>query len=83
MNKKPIVLVVMDGVGKTDKDLGNMVMHAYTPTLDEMMRTCPNNTIQAHGTARGSAPPMRIWATARWATTPWAAARSTRRAQSW
>ena len=53
MNKKPIVLVVMDGVGKTDKDLGNMVMHAYTPTLDEMMRTCPNNTIQAHGTAVG------------------------------
>ena len=45
MNKKPVVLVVMDGVGKTDKDLGNMVMHAYTPTLDEMMRTCPNNTI--------------------------------------
>ena len=53
MNKKPVVLVVMDGVGKTDKDLGNMVMHAYTPTLDEMMRTCPNNTIQAHGTAVG------------------------------
>ena len=53
MNKKPIVLVVMDGVGKTDKDLGNMVMHAYTPTLDEMMRTCSNNTIQAHGTAVG------------------------------
>ena len=53
MNKKPVVLVVMDGVGKTDKDLGNMVMHAYTPTLDEMMSTCPNNTIQAHGTAVG------------------------------
>lgn len=31
MNKKPIVLVVMDGVGKTDKDLGNMVMHATPP----------------------------------------------------
>ncbi len=53
MNKKPVVLVVMDGVGKTDKDLGNMVMHAYTPTLDEMMSTCPNTTIQAHGTAVG------------------------------
>ena len=37
MNKKPVVLVVMDGVGKTEKDLGNMVMHAHTPTLDEMM----------------------------------------------
>ena len=49
------MLVVMDGVGKTDKDLGggNMVLHAHTPTLDEMMRVFPNNTIQAHGTAVG------------------------------
>ena len=53
MNKKPVVLVVMDGVGKTEKDLGNMVMHAHTPTLDEMIATCPNNVIQAHGTAVG------------------------------
>ena len=55
MNKKPVVLVVMDGVGKTDKDLGggNMVLHAHTPTLDEMMRIYPNTTIQAHGTAVG------------------------------
>ena len=55
MNKKPVVLVVMDGVGKTDKDLGggNMVLHAHTPTLDEMMRIFPNNAIQAHGTAVG------------------------------
>ncbi len=49
------MLVVMDGVGKTEKDLGggNMVLHAHTPTLDEMMRVFPNNTIQAHGTAVG------------------------------
>ncbi|MBQ9299676.1 MAG: 2,3-bisphosphoglycerate-independent phosphoglycerate mutase [Clostridia bacterium] len=55
MNKKPVVLVVMDGVGKTDKDLGggNMVLHAHTPTLDEMTRIFPNTTIQAHGTAVG------------------------------
>ncbi len=55
MDRKPIVLVVMDGVGKTEKDLGggNMVLHAHTPTLDEMMRIFPNNTIQAHGTAVG------------------------------
>ena len=55
MNKRPVVLVVMDGVGKTDKDLGggNMVLHAHTPTLDEMSRLFPNTTIQAHGTAVG------------------------------
>ena len=82
MNKKPVVLVVMDGVGKTDKDLGNMVMHAYTPTLDEMMRTCPNNTIQAHGTAVGL-PSDEDMGNSEVGHTPWAAARSTRRAQSW
>jgi len=55
MNKRPVVLVVMDGVGKTDKDLGggNMVLHAHTPTLDAMMRDFPNTVIQAHGTAVG------------------------------
>ena len=55
MNKRPVVLVVMDGVGKTDKDLGggNMVLHANTPTLDEMTRIFPNTVIQAHGTAVG------------------------------
>ena len=55
MDRKPVVLVVMDGVGKTEKDLGggNMVLHAHTPTLDEMMRIFPNNAIQAHGTAVG------------------------------
>lgn len=53
MDKKPVVLVVMDGVGKTEKDLGNMVLHAQTPTLDQMMETCPNTVLQAHGTAVG------------------------------
>ena len=57
MNKNPIVLVVMDGVGKTDKDVGggNMVLHANTPTLDKMMAMYPNTAIQAHGTAVGLA----------------------------
>ena len=55
MDKKPVVLVVMDGVGKTEKDLGggNMVLHAHTPTLDKMTELYPNTVIQAHGTAVG------------------------------
>jgi len=55
MIKKPVMLVVMDGVGKTEKDLGggNMVIHANTPTLDKMMEMYPNTAIQAHGTAVG------------------------------
>lgn len=53
MNKKPLVLVVMDGVGLTEKDNGNAVKHAYTPNLDALMATCPNTKIKAHGTAVG------------------------------
>ena len=50
---KPVVLVVMDGVGETPEELGNMVMRANTPTLDEFKATCPFQTIKAHGAAVG------------------------------
>jgi len=50
---KPVVLVVMDGVGWTSKDMGNAVMHAYKPQLDELMTKWPHTTIKAHGTAVG------------------------------
>ena len=51
--KKPVVLVVMDGVGETPEELGNMVMKANTPTLDELKATCPWQCIKAHGSAVG------------------------------
>ena len=38
---KPVVLVIMDGVGETPVELGNMVMRANTPTLDELKATSP------------------------------------------
>ncbi|MBQ9488717.1 MAG: 2,3-bisphosphoglycerate-independent phosphoglycerate mutase [Lachnospiraceae bacterium] len=50
---KPIVLVIMDGVGETPEELGNMVMRANTPTLDEFKATCPWQCIKAHGGAVG------------------------------
>lgn len=50
---KPVVLVVMDGVGWTEKDHGNAVLHAYKPQLDELMTRWPHTTIKAHGTAVG------------------------------
>lgn len=50
---KPVVLVVMDGVGWTDKDMGNAVMHAYKPQIDELMTKWPHTTIKASGTAVG------------------------------
>ena len=51
--KKPVVLVVMDGVGESADPLGNMVMQATTPTLDELKANDPFRTIKAHGTAVG------------------------------
>ena len=50
---KPIVLVVMDGVGETPETLGNMVIRANTPTLDWFKENCPWQTIKAHGGAVG------------------------------
>jgi len=51
--KKPVVLVVMDGVGETPETLGNMVLSATTPTLDELKAVAPHQVIKAHGTAVG------------------------------
>ncbi|MEG6612015.1 2,3-bisphosphoglycerate-independent phosphoglycerate mutase [Pseudoclostridium thermosuccinogenes] len=51
--RRPVVLVVMDGIGLNESEYGNAVKAAYTPTLDMLMRTCPNTAIKAHGTAVG------------------------------
>ena len=51
--KKPIVLVVMDGVGKGDGGSGDAVVVAKTPTLDTLLSTCPHTYLKAHGTAVG------------------------------
>ena len=51
--KKPIVLVIMDGVGKGDGGSGDAVKVAKTPTLDNLLATCPHTYIKAHGTAVG------------------------------
>ena len=50
---KPVVLVVMDGVGETPSELGNMVLKANTPTLNELKTVSPWRTIRAHGEAVG------------------------------
>ena len=51
--EKPIVLVIMDGVGKGDGGSGDAVTVAKTPTLDRLLATCPHTYIKAHGTAVG------------------------------
>lgn len=43
----------MDGVGKSKTGLGDAVTLANTPTLDALLKECPNTYIKAHGTAVG------------------------------
>lgn len=53
MSKKPVVLIVMDGVGISQTHLGDAVTEANTPTLDKLLKECPNTTLKAHGDAVG------------------------------
>ena len=50
---KPVVLVIMDGVGIGDGGAGDAVALANTPNLDELLKTCPNTALKAHGSAVG------------------------------
>ena len=51
--KKPILLVVMDGVGFSKTGLGDAVTLANTPTLDFLLKNYPNVRLKAHGSAVG------------------------------
>ena len=50
---KPVLLVVMDGVGFSKTGLGDAVTEANTPTLDWLLANCPNTRLKAHGGAVG------------------------------
>ena len=50
---KPVLLVVMDGVGFSKTGLGDAVTEANTPTLDWLLKNCPNTRLKAHGDAVG------------------------------
>lgn len=51
--KGPVVIVVMDGIGISDKTEGNAVYHGYTPYLDSLFNDYPNTLLKAHGLAVG------------------------------
>lgn len=51
--QKPVVLVVMDGVGLGDGGPGDAVKAAYTPNLDRLLSQYPHTQLKAHGTAVG------------------------------
>src|SRR5690554_9894 len=51
--ERPVVLLIMDGVALNENEHGNAVKLAYTPTLDELYKTCSFIKLKAHGTAVG------------------------------
>lgn len=53
VSKKPILLVIMDGVGFSETGLGDAVKMANTPVLDKLLAECPNTRLKAHGVAVG------------------------------
>ena len=48
-----ILLIVMDGIGFSKTGLGDAVTLANTPTLDRLLKECPNTRLKAHGGAVG------------------------------
>ena len=53
MDKRPVVLIIMDGVGINENEKGNAVKAANTPTLDMLMEHGQYTQIKAHGVAVG------------------------------
>ena len=50
---KPVLLIVMDGIGFSSTGIGDAVAAAHTPTLDKLLADCPSVRLKAHGTAVG------------------------------
>ena len=53
MSKKPVVLMVLDGYGISDKAEGNAIAMAKTPVMDKLMTECPFVRGNASGLAVG------------------------------
>ncbi len=49
MQAKPLVLCILDGWGLSAEKVGNAPFLAQTPTIDDIMRNCPNSTLVTHG----------------------------------
>ena len=49
MDRKPLMLVIIDGFGINENEVGNAVLAANTPNLDRLMKTCPTTQIHTSG----------------------------------
>ena len=53
INKRPTMLMILDGFGVNPAEYGNAVKAAHTPNLDRIFKTYPNVTLNASGLAVG------------------------------
>lgn len=53
MNKKPLMLIILDGLGLGKEYEGNAFYRANTPNIDKLLREYPNTSIDASGLAVG------------------------------
>ena len=49
MEKKPVMLMILDGFGINEKEDGNAVKLANTPNIDKLMKICPTSIIHTSG----------------------------------
>ena len=49
MNRKPIMLMILDGFGINENEKGNAVKLAKTPVLDKLMKQNPTTVIKTSG----------------------------------
>jgi len=49
----PVVIIVIDGYGLPESDVGSAIAAARQPTLDRLLAGYPNIRLRAHGTAVG------------------------------
>ncbi len=53
IKKRPLLLMILDGYGLSDKTEGNAIAHARTPNLDMLFSTYPNSVLSASGESVG------------------------------
>ncbi len=49
MDKKLMMLMILDGFGINENEQGNAVKLSKTPNIDKLMKTCPTSTIYTSG----------------------------------
>lgn len=53
IKRKPVLLMVLDGFGRSEKKEGNAIAAAKKPNIDRLFSTYPHSTLQASGMSVG------------------------------